>query len=232
MLKKRAEISEALEEELKDICTVKKPPSKTRYIFDNFQAKFREHSFKSNVVKIGINYLNRVPILGTQSKVVESAYDDMPSIKVKTYILEELLGMKISSISNNCKAKDLYDIFISTGNGADEGLMLRTSLFYYYLRTGKVTDFGKAKWRVKGITNVEIEKNIMTMLINERFISGDEIKNHVLSQISKLAEASKALEGLTPDEWFTDSSARERVAEHPGLKHEKFTNDLKQKGRA
>jgi len=232
MLKKRVEISEALEGELSDICIVKKPPSKTRYIFDHFQAKFREQSFKSNVVKIGINYLNRVPILGTQIKLARFPADNTPPIEIKTYLLEELLGMKISSISNNCKPEDLYDIFISASGDVDMYLILRTSLLYYYLKTGKVTDFGKAKWRVNGITNVEIEKRMMKMLIKKTFISGDEIKNNVLSHIEKLADASKTLENLNTDEWFADASIKKRVSEHPGLKHEKFTNGLKQKGQA
>ncbi len=228
MLEVRKKISETIVQALQEVCVVKKPPSKTRYVFDHFQAKFRVHAFKTHALKIDINYLNRLPLLGAELRTLSSPFSDIASVEFFTYTLNELLAMKLSSLSNTCSAKDLFDIVNIRKAGYDLGIVTRLALFYCYIKTGKITEFKKASWHVNALKNVEIEKNLIPSLKKKTFVSGDEMKSQVLSMLSLFAEEKKAAGIKSVEDLFEGSGIKERALSHPGLKHEKFIIESRQ----
>lgn len=61
-------------------------------------------------IKIEINFLNRMPVLGRINKKFSSPFPDIPTFSISTYRFEELVAMKIKAVIERMAVRDIYDI--------------------------------------------------------------------------------------------------------------------------
>ena len=82
------------------------------YIMERLELKYESTRHIRGIIKIEINFLNRMPLMPLQEKEFYNLFSHViENFKITTYDLHELLAIKITTFLQRKKGRDLFDIF-------------------------------------------------------------------------------------------------------------------------
>lgn len=90
-------------------------------------------------VKIEINFLNRMPVLGRINKKFSSPFPDIPAFSISTYRFEELTAMKMKAVIERMAVRDLYDLCEIQKQSFSINLARKLVVFYSCMTNKKLT---------------------------------------------------------------------------------------------
>jgi len=80
-----------------------------RHPLDRYSAQFTGVTGDVGRIKVEVGYLDRLPLLGLVRRRVDTIFEELGEFEVSTYRLEELAGMKLTTLLGRRSARDLYD---------------------------------------------------------------------------------------------------------------------------
>ncbi len=107
--------------------------SKFAHTLDSYVYSYQTTSGSNDVLKIEINYSNRVHILKPEVKTSTDILGETASINVLAS--DELIGSKINALLVRTTPRDVYDVYnlFKSGNIKDEKLIKKIAIFYVCL---------------------------------------------------------------------------------------------------
>lgn len=90
-------------------------------------------------VKIEINFLDRMPVLGRINKKFSSPFPDIPTFSMSTYRFEELIAMKIKAVIERMAVRDIYDLYEIQKQLFDMNLTRKLIVFYSCMTNKKLS---------------------------------------------------------------------------------------------
>ncbi len=117
--------------------------SKFVHTLDSYVYSYQTTSRSNDVLKIEINYSNRVHILKAKIKTSTNILKETTSINVLAS--EELIGSKINALLARTTPRDVYDVYnlFKSGNIKDEKIIKKIAIFYICLGTELPINFDK-----------------------------------------------------------------------------------------
>ncbi|MDI6916430.1 MAG: nucleotidyl transferase AbiEii/AbiGii toxin family protein [Thermoplasmatales archaeon] len=90
-------------------------------------------------VKIEVNFLNRIPVLGRINKKFSSPFPDIPTFSISTYRFEELTAMKMKAVIERMAVRDIYDLCEIQKQSFSINLARKLVVFYSCMTNKKLS---------------------------------------------------------------------------------------------
>ncbi|MBI3609640.1 MAG: nucleotidyl transferase AbiEii/AbiGii toxin family protein [Nitrospirae bacterium] len=190
---------------------------------DSYLLSFTNTAGNRDRIKVEINYLSRIPVLGVEKRDLLQPFAG-EGFKVSTLKAEELFSGKLVALMDRGAARDLYDIFIVIRQGLPLNFSLMRKLFIFQGCLVR-SDFRKfSPEAIAGITDTEVKRNLLPLLRKaERYRAGElvtVVKPYIekLMQFTKEEQAyiTKFFDGTyDPTLLFGHEVDRERIMRHP-----------------
>jgi predicted nucleotidyltransferase component of viral defense system len=163
MLADREEIRKLLQYVFKDEGYRADPPE-VMHAEEQFYLHFTNTAGGKDRIKLEINYLERLPVLGVARRETQPLFDDLPGISVLTYPTEELFAGKIRALLARGTPRDLYDAdLIAQGICPfDDQLFRKVVIFYLCLSKQDARQITEDA--VTAITERDIRNSLLPML--------------------------------------------------------------------
>lgn len=190
---------------------------------DSYLLSFTNTAGNRDRIKVEINYLSRIPVLGVEKRDLLQPFAG-EGFKVSTLKAEELFSGKLVALMDRGAARDLYDIFIVIRQGLPLNFSLMRKLFIFQGCLVR-SDFRKfSPEAIAEITDTEVKRNLLPLLRKaERYRAGElvtVVKPYIekLMQFTKEEQAyiAKFFDGTyDPTLLFGHEVDRERIMHHP-----------------
>jgi len=173
-------------------------------------------------VKIEINFLDRMPVLGRVNKKYSSPFPDVPTCPISTYRLEELAAMKIKALIERTAARDIYDIYEIQKQPLDISLTRKLIVFYSCMANKKLSK-QMIMDKLRGYSQRDIVRDIAPFLRQDEEIQNTLIieTRNFLNKILKFTGDEKLFlrrfwneRKIVPSLLFDDT---DKLKEHPSL---------------
>lgn len=177
MLKARPEVSEGIARigAKLEYRIIKKPSS---YIMDRVLIKYRSLKGLQDSIKVEINYLERVPFIGSVKQRFRHFFD-VPEFEVKTYIPEEICAMKTKAMVERLYPRDLFDIY-SLSKLKLRKEILRKLMILYMLIARKKPEIEGLVSKIKGCDDREIIRKISQFVTQRHAVDAALIKKDIV----------------------------------------------------
>ena len=223
MLKDRVIIREFIIKLMSQKGYILKETSRNHFALDSLVFRYINLSNNNDIIKIDINYLDRVHIMDFDNKLIcNSIIQGKTSIR--TVKLPELFGSKISALLSRCKPRDLYDVYglVKSNIDFDRVLLKKCSIFYASLNQN--FDFIENDFAcLDGLTQNNIYRMLLPVISrNERFDLNRSVNEvrlflrglFVLDEDEKLYIEKFKKKIYLPNLLF-EQSISERLLKHP-----------------
>jgi predicted nucleotidyltransferase component of viral defense system len=150
MLSEREQLLNVIETTLSSTYRIRVAPSS--YITERFYAHYTNLMERPDRVKIEINFLERLPIVGRRNESMAplfSEFQEFQSMKVWTYALEELLAMKLKTLLERNYPRDLWDTYQMVQRKLDISLLRRLLVIYVCFIPSDINFLGKLQDRLQ-----------------------------------------------------------------------------------
>jgi predicted nucleotidyltransferase component of viral defense system len=139
-------------------------PPEVMHAEEQFFLHFDNTAGGKDRIKLEINYLERLPILGVARRETKPFFDGLPGISVLTYPAEELFAGKMTALLARATPRDLYDADLIARDIRPFDRQLFRKIIIFNLCLSKqdareITEDGVAE-----ITEKEIRNSLLPML--------------------------------------------------------------------
>lgn len=176
-------------------------------------------------LKVDVNFLDRVPVLLPQTQILTHPFgEDLPSVEVQSFTLEELAASKLIALVRRSAARDLFDVAVLADIGE---LDMETFKTLVVVRGASYPPPGPDAYGVAAAGTVRPQRwRSEVMALARRPISVDhakakELASELLVEISKLGDHHQDfLRGLDDGEIranVLNLADKSRVMSNPGL---------------
>jgi predicted nucleotidyltransferase component of viral defense system len=180
MLQIKPELVPRIVQILKDEYRVRVPPSS--YIMERVQVRYLSLSNTSGNIKIEINFLNRLPVDGRYERALHHPFNELGTVRVMTYSLEELLAMKVKTLLERTYPRDLFDVYMMIQQqemNRDKALNL---MVYYSCMANKGRDFlDLVKEKIRKLSSRELERELAQLIPADRLLDAEEMRSAVIA---------------------------------------------------
>ena len=193
MLREREEIRRNLLYLFKDLGYFADKPVKM-YAEEQFNLHFKNCGGGTDRLKLEINYLERLPVIGTIKGIIRHPFTDLEEVDVLSYPPEELYAGKIRALLVRGTPRDLFDadLIARSIQKINEGLLRKTTLFYLSMQSRDVRKIGIDA--IEQVTEADLRNSLIPLLSSNDQVDINSMKENVLSMATR----------------FLDLSARER----------------------
>ena len=190
MLEKRKNIDRTIRRCMANDGYVLSDRSKFTHSLDSYVYDYTTLSGSKDVLKIEINYSNRVHVLKPQRH--ESTKRLGYAISAMRLANEELIGSKISALLSRTTPRDVYDVYALhlRGNHFDSALIRKIALLYTCLSSEIPVNFKQtveqADLIIRNMTFQRIKATLFPVLHKGVHFDADAMKNNVSSELKTL----------------------------------------------
>ena len=141
MLQKRTKIDSLIKSFMENEGYHLSDKSKFVHTLDSYVYSYQTTSGSNDVLKIEINYSNRVHILPSTIKTSTDILGETTSVNILSF--EELIGSKINALLTRTTPRDVYDVYnlFNCGYIKDNNLIKKIAIFYVCLGSDLPIDF-------------------------------------------------------------------------------------------
>jgi predicted nucleotidyltransferase component of viral defense system len=209
MLREREEIRRNLLYLFKDLGYFADKPVKM-YAEEQFNLHFKNCCGGTDRLKLEINYLERLPVIGTIKGIIRHPFTDLEEVDVLSYPPEELYAGKIRALLVRGTPRDLFDadLIARSIQEINEGLLRKTALFYLSMQSRDVRKIGIDA--IEQVTEADLRNNLIPLLPSNDHVDLSSMKGNVLPMANRLLDLS------TRERMFFDVLYSDRRVE-PGL---------------
>jgi len=149
------------------------------YIMERYLLRYRSLAGPADSVKLEINYLERVPVMGAVSKRFRHIFE-LPEFRVRTYAIEEITAMKTKAMAERLYARDIYDVYHASKLKMRKAILRKLIMFYLVLAE-KEPRLDTLLSRIERYGEQELLRSVRPFLRNEKAASVElgEIKGRV-----------------------------------------------------
>ena len=164
--------------------------SKFTHSLDSYVFSYISSSGGSDVLKIEINYSNRVHILKPQNSTSTSKFEK--NISIARLADDELIGSKLSALITRTTPRDVYDVSVlfKNGNIKNKDLIKKITLFYVCLSSTPPLIFNDmitlAINKINNLSFQRIKETLFPVLHKGIIFNVKEMNEYVSKQISNL----------------------------------------------
>jgi len=189
MLQDREEVRKNLLLLFRDLGYFADAPVKM-YAEEQFNVHFKNCGGGTDRLKLEINYLERLPVIGTRRGVIRHPFADLDEVDVLSYPPEELYAGKMRALLVRGTPRDLFDadLIARSIHDVDEGLMRKTALFYLAMQNKDVRKIGTEA--IEQVTETDVRNNLLPLLSRKERVDIDSMKENALSIATKLLDLS------------------------------------------
>lgn len=202
MQKDRLEARKALGYILKDLgYTVEQPP--VAYAEEQFFLHYNNVGGGRDRLKLEINYLERLPVLGTEVKKLVHPFDDLGDVQARSYKPEELFAGKARALIVRSTPRDLYDayLFATSKSPFDWDLWRKVSIFYLVMQSVDVRELNTAA--IDDLSEVEARNQLLPLVSNRERLDLGAMKEMVRPIADRLLKFSRSEEEYL-DKFYSD----------------------------
>jgi hypothetical protein len=226
MQKDREEIRQSLLFLFKDMGYRAEKPV-MMYAEEQINLRYKNCGGGADRLKLEINYVERLPVLGTDLGRIHHPFDDLDEVDVLSYHPEELFAGKLCALLSRGAPRDLYDAdLIARGvHPVDDGLLRKVTLFYLSMTSNDVRNLGVDA--IEKVTEKNIRDNLQPMLSRGDVPDLKVMKMNILMLIRPMLdlrpdekrffdtfyEAARMEQGLL----FGDLIVSPELSSHPGI---------------
>lgn len=198
--------------------------SKNYFGLDSYVFQFTNNAENRDLIKIEVNYLNRVHIFPLTHKTID-VLDYIGNTEIAVLNEYELFGSKFAALISRSKPRDVYDSFrmITSEIIADEN-KLRKCLIFYNCVGGKADILQFDRQKIEEITTLDYNRMLKPMLSkNEKFDNANAVKTiqrfleellvFTPEEISFVEDFRDKI--YSPEKLFDNHDVALRVAWHP-----------------
>ena len=226
MLSERESLVGAMETILGETYRIRVAPSS--YVMERLYAHYTNVMDRPDRVRIELNFLERLPIVGRHHEPVVHLFAEFQSLQVWTYALEELLAMKLKTLLERSYPRDLWDVYqviqFRSIEELDVALLQKLLVIYACFIPNGANFLAELTLRLKRFDRQQV-RNDLRQLIRR----GGEIDvAHMIQQVTRFIEGFQLREaeiefmkafssGRIQAELLFDVELAERVNGHPSL---------------
>ncbi len=172
--------------------------SKFTHSLDSFVYEYRTLSDSNDLLKIEINYSNRIHVL--PAVISEASTSFLTNARVKRLSDNELIGSKISALITRTAVRDIYDIYnlLKSGKITDSSIIRKIAIFYIVLSADFPLNFDNLVSRaisvIKSVDYSKIRGTLIPVLQKGITVNIEEIKDCVSKELDVILK-------LSPDEY-------------------------------
>ncbi|MBU2565217.1 MAG: nucleotidyl transferase AbiEii/AbiGii toxin family protein [Candidatus Thermoplasmatota archaeon] len=176
-------------------------------------------------VKIEINFLDRMPVLGRINKKFSSSFPDIPAFSISTYRFEELIAMKIKAVMERMAVRDLYDLCEIRKQSFNINLARKLVVFYSCMTNKKLTK-QMLMDKIRKYSQRDIIIGLNQFLRHREGTQNTVIAEteNFLNKILELTNSEKLFlkrfwdeRKIEPNLLFKDSKDKDKLKHHPSL---------------
>lgn len=162
--------------------------SKFVHTLDSYVYAYTTLSGSRDVLKIEINYSNRVHVL--KPKRYESTKKLGQIVSINRLENEELIGSKINALLVRTTPRDVYDVYLLFKGGyiKNDALIRKIAIFYVCLGSDIPIDFegilNNACSKIKGLTFQKIKETLIPVIHKGTSFDVDETSGYVYKRIT------------------------------------------------
>jgi predicted nucleotidyltransferase component of viral defense system len=189
MLREREEIRRDLLYLFRDLGYFADKPVKM-YAEEQFNLHFKNCCGETDRLKLEINYLERLPVIGTIKGIIRHPFPDLEEVDVLSYPPEELYAGKMRALLVRGTPRDLFDadLIARSIQKINEGLLRKTALFYLSMQSRDVRKIGIDA--IEQITELDLRNDLIPLLSSNDQVDLNSMKVNVLSMATRLLDLS------------------------------------------
>jgi predicted nucleotidyltransferase component of viral defense system len=189
MLREREEIRRDLLYLFRDLGYFADKPVKM-YAEEQFNLHFKNCCGETDRLKLEINYLERLPVIGTIKGNIRHPFPDLEEVDVLSYPPEELYAGKMRALLVRGTPRDLFDadLIARSIQKINEGLLRKTALFYLSMQSRDVRKIGIDA--IEQITELDLRNDLIPLLSSNDQVDLNSMKVNVLSMATRLLDLS------------------------------------------
>ena len=226
MLRDREEIRKNLLYLFRDLEYIADKPV-SMYAEEQFNVHFKNCGGGTDRLKLEINYLERLPVIGTIKGVIKHPFMDLEDVGVLSYPPEELYAGKMRAVIVRGTPRDVFDadLIARSVHGLNENLLRKTTLFYLTMQSRDVRTIGTDA--IERVKEVDWHNNLIPLLSRNDHIDIDSVKENVLTMANRFLDLSvrekKFFDILysdrrvEPDLLFDDEPVSKMLNRHPAI---------------
>ena len=163
------------------------------YAEEQFNVHYTNCGGGADRLKLEINYLERLPVLGTVQGRIRHPFEGLDGVDVLSYRSEELFAGKLNALLSRATPRDIYDAdLIARGVHPFDGPLLRKmTLFFLSLSPGDVRTMRPDA--IEKVTDKNIQDILRPMLSRTDVPDLAAMKKNILGFVQPMLD-------LTPDE--------------------------------
>lgn len=198
--------------------------SKETHALDSYVLSYVNSAGNPDVIKVEINYLDRVHILPLEKRAIVSL-GYVSKVDISILAKQELYGSKIAALVSRGKPRDLFDVYFAVSKGTiKKDATLRKCALFYDCVAGKNSLVEQGDFDYKRLSRRDFQRMLIPMLRKGTQFDSDAAINEVSSFLGDLFhfEAEEvafsqrfAGKDYCPELLFGDSKETERIAKHP-----------------
>jgi len=184
MQKDRGEIRRSMVHLFKDLGYRADAPV-SMYAEEQFDIHFKNCGGGADHLKVEINYLERMPVIGTIRGRLTHPFDDLDPLESLTYRPEELFAGKMRALVLRGTPRDIFDanLILQTIQKIDGPLLRKLALFYLSMY-GDVRTMGTDA--SDSVTGKDMLNNLVPMLSRAESIDTEAMKVSAMSMVRDL----------------------------------------------
>lgn len=170
------------------------PKTKYTHSLDSFVFSYHTLSGSQDILKIEINYSNRVHVLDTVQD--ERTIKLGKTVSTNRLATEELVASKLGALIGRTTPRDIYDVHrIINQNICDFNIVRKITIFYVMLSADIPFDFPNAinicLQRIASIDFHKVRETLLSLLRKEEKLNIEEMKSNVSSKIAEMFQLSE-----------------------------------------
>lgn len=164
--------------------------SKFVHTLDSYVYSYQTTSLSNDILKIEINYSDRVHILKTEVRKSSNILRETTSIN--TLANEELIGSKINALLVRTTPRDVYDVYnlFNSGHIKDKILIKKIAIFYVCLGSDLPINFDEilnnALNKIQNLNYQRIKETLIPVLHKGIKFNVDEVSLYVSNKIKEM----------------------------------------------
>jgi len=185
MLSDREDVREQLLTTFRNMGYGTDPPWKS-HAEERFDLHFINCGGGKDHLKFEVNFLNRLPLLGTSTRRLSHPFPDL-DIEAWSYSSEEICAGKVRALLSRGTPRDLFDVqLIALDDSMEPEKLRKASLFYL-----SVTDIDARRISlapIEAISQKDVEDNLRPMVSKNQPIDLASMKRDVVDFVARLAQ--------------------------------------------
>lgn len=168
-----------------------KTETRLEYANNAYELRYTNSNNGNSVIKLDINYLHRIPILGVTKRKFKVLGEES-NFTVRTLTLEELYAGKLKALFDRNTLRDLFDVYMLIKNYANEIDEWKLKKVFIFLGTIGISNFDKLNTeKINKINQIDFENTLKPMLRNSSNIDLAKILNYIRSFLERMTTFNK-----------------------------------------